>query len=191
MSLPETRISTKSSQIGTNGKISKIMCSNRTEVGKSQQFDLTKEGGNNLVISLSLARQLKAAGLSWTPTKNDFFAIPERDLDDSIFVINDMTAVLGLVNGRLAVSFHGALEWALDYVMTAELVWLPTESQLRELLEQRLVGQSEPVLTLTSTPDGYRCEIQYRSEILSFEGFGVSEVYGQALLHVLENEPKL
>jgi hypothetical protein len=138
------------------------------------------------MLSLSLARQLKAAGLAWTPAKNDFFAVPDRELDDLIFVISDMTVMVEEVGGQLAVTFHGAVEWALDHVLLAELVWLPTETQLREALEQRLVGEPQPALSLVSTPDGYRCEIRYRGQTLVFEGFGVSEIYALALLHILQ-----
>jgi hypothetical protein len=140
------------------------------------------------LISLTLARQLKAAGLTWTPAKNDFFAIPDRDLDDVIFVISDMTVLVEKLRGQLAVTFHGAVEWALDHMMIADLVWLPTETQLRELLEQRLVGEPQPALSLVSTRAGYRCRIQVEGEQLTFEGFGVSEVYAIALLHLLSSE---
>ena len=135
-----------------------------------------------------MARQLKTAGLDWTPAKNDFFAIPDRDLDDVIFVISDMTVLVEKLRGQLAVTFHGAVEWALDHMMIADLVWLPTETQLRELLEQRLVGEPQPAMTLVSTRAGYRCQIQFEGQELTFEGFGVSEVYAIALLHLLSSE---
>lgn len=138
-----------------------------------------------MTISLSLAQALKENGLQWTPTKNDFFAIPDRGMDEAVFVINDMTVLVEMIRGRLSVTFHGTAEWALDHIVIAELVWLPTEGQLRERLEQYLIGQPQPALKLTSTVDGYRCEIRFRDECLVFEGFGVSEVYGQALLHML------
>jgi hypothetical protein len=138
------------------------------------------------MLSLALAQQLKAAGLTWTPARNDFFAIPDRDLDDSVFVINEMTAMVERLGGQLAVTFHGAVEWALDHIVISDLVWLPTEAQLRDLLEQRLVGEPQPALSLVSTADGYRCQIQFRGEVLAFEAFGVSESYGAALLHVLQ-----
>jgi hypothetical protein len=139
-----------------------------------------------MVLSLSLAQKLKEAGSIWRPAKNDFFAVPDRNLDDSIFVISDMTVMVEQVpGGHLAVTFHGAVEWALDHILIAELVWLPHEGQLRELLEGHLVGEPQPALTLTSTPDGYRCVIQFQGKILTFESFGVSETYGLALLHLL------
>ncbi|MBI1882219.1 MAG: pilus assembly protein CpaE [Chloroflexi bacterium] len=140
------------------------------------------------MLSLSLAQELKTAGLAWTPAKNDFFAIPDRELDEAIYVISDMTVLVELVNGQLAVTFHGSVEWALDHVFVADLVWLPSETQLRELLEQRLLGEPEPSLQLTSTADGYWCEIRFHEEHLLFEAFGACEAYGAALLHVLRNE---
>jgi len=38
---------------------------------------------------LSIARLLKDAGLQWQPELNDFFAIPDRGIDEKIFVISD------------------------------------------------------------------------------------------------------
>jgi hypothetical protein len=140
------------------------------------------------LISLSLAQQLKAAGLAWTPALHDFFGIPERTLDDHVFVINDITVFVERLLGHPVVTFHGTPEWALDYELIAELVWLPTEAQLRELLEERLLGERNPRLTLSSTTYGYRCEIQFQGQMLSFEAFGASEAYAAALLHVLSSE---
>jgi hypothetical protein len=138
------------------------------------------------MISLELAQQLKLSNLAWSPAKNDFFVIPDRDLDDTVFVVNDISVVVQSLQGHLAVTFHGVVEWALDHIWVAELVWLPTESQLRELLEQHLIGQSEPILVLISTADGYRCEIQFKGEFLAFEAFGASDAYGLALLYILQ-----
>lgn len=140
------------------------------------------------MLSLTLAQKLKKAGLIWTPAKSDFFAIPDRGLDDMVFVISDMTVFVETLKGQLSVTFHGVVEWALDHIVVAELVWLPTEAQVRELLEQHLVGEPVPALTLTSTTDGYRCDIQFRGQVLAFEAFGASEAYGMALLYLLEQE---
>ncbi|MBN1219318.1 MAG: pilus assembly protein CpaE [Anaerolineae bacterium] len=142
------------------------------------------------MLSLSLAKKLKTAGLNWTPAKNDLFAIPDRGLDDTVFVISDMTILVREMSGHLAVQFHGAAEWALDHILVTEVVWLPTEGQLRELLEQRLIGEPEPILSLISTTDGYRCQIQFHGNTLTFEAFGASEAYGLALLHILEEAGK-
>ncbi|MCB0209959.1 MAG: pilus assembly protein CpaE [Anaerolineae bacterium] len=140
------------------------------------------------MVSTSLAQQLKSAGLEWKLNNNDFFHIPDRDFDDRVFVVTDMTVLVEKLHGNLAVTFHGTVEWALDHVLVAELVWLPSESQLREELEKNLVGEPEPSLTLISTTDGYRCEICFKEKFLAFEGFGVSDVYAMALLYVLKNK---
>jgi hypothetical protein len=142
------------------------------------------------MLSLSLARDLKEAGLTWTPAYYDFFAIPDRGLDDRIFVISDMLVNLALVSHELAVTFQGTVEWALDFVMVVELVWLPREDQLREELEQRLLGEPQPALEFTSTDYGYQCKIQFRGQTLTFEAFGASEAYTAALLHILKNTPR-
>ena len=137
------------------------------------------------MLSLAIAQQLKNSGLSWSVAKNDYFIIPDRGLDDEIFVINDMTVMVETLSGALAVTFHGAVEWALDHVEVADLVWIPREDQLRALLEQHLIGEPEPSLVLISTADGYRCEVQFREQFLAFEAFGASDTYGQALLYIL------
>ena len=140
------------------------------------------------MLSINLAQQLKGSGLEWQLQKNDFFHIPDRGFDDTVFVVTDMTVLVEELHGNLAITFHGIVEWALDHVWVTELVWLPSESQLREELEKHLVGEAEPSLVLISTADGYRCEIRFKGEFLAFEAFGVSDVYATALLYVLQNK---
>lgn len=137
------------------------------------------------MISLSTARRLKAAGLNWTPRLHDFFGVPDRGLDERVFVISDVSIDVELLKGQSAVTFGGTAEWALDYEMIAELVWLPTEAQLRAELEQRLRAEPQPRLKLVSASDGYLCEIPFRGQLLTFEAPDASEAYGAALLHVL------
>jgi len=88
------------------------------------------------VISLDLAVALRNAGLKWLPAPGDRFAIPDRDLDDAVFVLSDMTIeVHELPAGEgTIIGFNGTTEWALDDVDKEEAVWLPREDQLRELL---------------------------------------------------------
>ncbi len=137
------------------------------------------------MISLRQARELRDAGLKWTPADYDFFAIPDRGLDDRIFVISDMMVNLALVGGQLAATFQGSVEWALDFLVVAELVWLPSEGQLRDQLEHRLIGEPRPVLTLSTTDEGYRCAIHFRGAPLEFEATDPVEAYAAALKHVL------
>lgn len=137
------------------------------------------------MLSISLAQQLRDAGLDWTPASLDFFAIPLPGFEDQVYAINDMTIMAEPIRGRLAITFHGSVEWALDHVWAGEVVWLPREEQLREMLEERLLGEPQPALTFSTTQLGYRCDIRFLGQKLSFEGFGASETYAAALLHVL------
>ncbi len=137
------------------------------------------------MLSLAIARKLKKAGLQWTPGLHDFFAVPDRDLDDRVFVISDMFANVAMLRGHLAMTFHGTVEWALDHVLLSELVWLPREGQLRQELERRLSIRQEPGVRFSSAPDGYVCEFRWRDQWLRFEAPDASEAYAAALLHVL------
>lgn len=137
------------------------------------------------MISLSSGRKLKDAGLHWIPALHDFFAIPDRGLDDRVFVISDMHAYVEVRNNLPVVTFHGVLEWSLDYLLTAEVIWLPREEQLRLALLQRLVTEEQPALSLSAHPGGSVCEINFKGEPLSFEAQEASEAYAAALLHIL------
>src|SRR4028118_172903 len=90
------------------------------------------------MLNLGLAQQLAAAGLVWEPQIGDHFTVPEAGLDDHPFVISQQSAFVQRVNGADMIAFHGSTEWALDHVVVEEVVWLPTETQLRLLLDQRL-----------------------------------------------------
>jgi hypothetical protein len=92
------------------------------------------------VITLDLARRLRRADMPWTPRPGDRFVVPDRDMDDEVFVVSDMVVdVHELPTGRL-LGFNGTTEWALDSIMARDVVWLPREDQLRELLGTRFVA---------------------------------------------------
>jgi hypothetical protein len=139
------------------------------------------------MISIGLALELKSAGLVWRTTNYDFFAIPDRGFDDRVFVLADMMAYTELVQGWPVVAFHGTAEWALDYILTSEVVWVPTEEQLREILVLQLDRESEP-LTLSLRADGYHCSINFRGERLTYSAATAGEAYALALLHVLRSQ---
>jgi hypothetical protein len=139
------------------------------------------------MVSLELAQQLKEAGLVWQATTHDFFAIPERGMDEQVFVVTDVMAYLELLKGWPVVTFHGTAEWALDYILTAEVIWLPTETQIRAQLEEALLGETELKLVLTLQHPGYLCDIIYEGQPHNFSGPTASEAYGLALLHILEH----
>ena len=138
------------------------------------------------MISLAAARNLQKAGLSWTPALHDFFGVPDRGMDDRVFVISDISVDIELLKGQSVVTFNGTAEWALDYEMVAELVWLPTEAQLRQALEHSLQAEPQPRLKLVCAPEGYLCEIPLRGQNLTFRASEAGEAYGAALLYVLQ-----
>ncbi len=132
------------------------------------------------MLSLALAKQLKNAGLSWTPRNLDVFVVPDRGLDDTPFVLTDVLSYIEIFRGSPMVTFHGTAEWALDYVLQSEAVWIPSEAQLRELLHDHGAA-----FTLRTVPAGFRCEITRASEQIAFDAADAADAYGSALLHLL------
>jgi len=131
------------------------------------------------VIPLDLAIRLRDAGLAWKPAAGDRFAIPDRDLDDDVFVLSNMTIeVHELPEGQI-IGFNGTTEWALDDVEKDEAIWLPREDQLRELL-------GGTFRRLDRTADGYRVTIEVLGTAPVFDAAQPAEAYGEALLHLIE-----
>jgi hypothetical protein len=141
------------------------------------------------MLNLETARKLKMAGLKWQPAQHDFFAIPERGFDDRVFVITDMFANIERLLGSPVVAFQGASEWALDYLVTSEAVWMPLQEQLANLLLERLSDEPQPALQVACSPESCRCQITYRGQELVFEAGDAGQAYAAALLHILEQEP--
>lgn len=136
------------------------------------------------MISPEMALKLKETGIAWQPHQGDRFTLMDRDLDDRIFVINDMATIVELLQGTPAVTFHGSPEWALDYVYLAEAVWLPEESQLRERLHEALGRTGDPVYDLMYAEGEYICRFEWHGEGVSVKAKGAAEAYAAALLHV-------
>src|ERR1700712_5675393 len=87
------------------------------------------------MLSRELAVALRNAGLTWTPENGDRFLVPDRDLDDLVFVLSDMVVEeVTLPDGTHVLAFNGTTEWALDALEATEAIWLPSEAQLREWL---------------------------------------------------------
>ncbi len=137
------------------------------------------------MISLETARQLKAAGMQWQPRLNDYFAIPDRGMDERIFVISDLLATVEMLRGRRVVAFQGASEWALDNLVLEEVIWMPREDQLRLLLESALIETGRPELRLDGGLGGYTCTIQPAGRAYTFQSRLAEEAYAAALLHLL------
>jgi len=139
-----------------------------------------------MMISLSLARNLKEAGLVWRAGINDFFAIPDRGMDNHVFVISDLLANLDIFRGWPVVTFHGSAEWALDYILTAEVIWMPREEQLRQALLDTLQGETLKSLQLDFDGQNYRCTVQLDDETVLADAPSAPAAYGQVLLHLLK-----
>ena len=91
-------------------------------------------------IDLELGLALRAAGLRWDPAPGDHFVVPDRDLDDTVFVLSHMVVeVIDTPVGPM-LAFNGTTEWALDSIEVTEAVWLPLEHQLRTLLGEAFVS---------------------------------------------------
>lgn len=133
------------------------------------------------MISIPLARRLHAAGLHWQPRDGDRFFIPDRDLDDQTFAVSRMTIDVRTVAGGAELTFNGAVEWALDAIMKREVVWLPSEAQLRGLLAERFRA-------LSPVPGGFRCEADVDGHRRSFEAATAADAYGLAVLAALGGE---
>ena len=137
------------------------------------------------MISLETARKLKAAGLTWTPRQGDRFGLADRDLDDRIFVINDMATMVEMLQGAPAVMFHGTPEWALDYVFLGDTIWLPEEGHLRQQLQAALDPTETPEFDLLYADGEYTCRLAWQGAALAFRAPAAAEAYAQALMHVL------
>ncbi|KPV53969.1 hypothetical protein SE17_06535 [Kouleothrix aurantiaca] len=138
------------------------------------------------MISASLAQQLKQRGLRWQPTERDFFLMPEHNLDGQVFVVSALPALVQSFSGQQTITFHGSIEWALDYVVLSEAVWLPSEIQLRELLAATL-GPDAP-LRLERLSRGYRLQVAIGAEMREFEETSAEECYALALLATMPEE---
>lgn len=91
------------------------------------------------MTSTTTARALRDTGLQWRPAKGDRFVIPDREMDDVVFVVSDMTIEAHDLPSGQVLGFNGTTEWALDSVDAAEVLWLPREGQLREHLGGAMV----------------------------------------------------
>lgn len=132
------------------------------------------------MLSLATAHQLKKAGLEWTPQLHDTFALPERDMDERHFVITEVMAYIEVLWGSPMVTFHGTAEWALDYILQTEAVWIPSETQLRELIQEDASN-----LILAQTAQGYECRCTFQGQPLIFTGTDACETYAATLLQML------
>ena len=127
------------------------------------------------MITLEQAKRLKKAGALWVPGAGDRFVVPDREMDDDVFVVSDMTVEVHDYPGGKVIGFNGTTEWALDSIEQREVIWLPREEQLRSLLGGQFVS-------LEATDDGYRVNTKGGSST----GPDAEQAYADAVLELLE-----
>lgn len=130
------------------------------------------------MISKELARQLRDAGLEWLPVEGDRFMIPDRDLDEHVFSISEMTVEVRRIAEQRRIMFNGSVEWALDSIVQTEVIWLPSETQLRNRL-------GAAFRSFHRDEGSFRCEIILDDEPTSFTATDPADAYGLAVLHLL------
>ncbi len=113
------------------------------------------------MITLELAERLREAGLIWSPSAGDRFVVPDRDLDDEVFVVSDMVVEIHQRPSGQILGFNGTTEWALDSLKVDQVLWLPREEQLRERL-------GTAFRRLEATPQGWAVEVA----VLGADGVG-------------------
>jgi hypothetical protein len=134
------------------------------------------------MLNLEMARKLKDAGLAWQPRHGDLFVAPDRGMDDQLFVINDMATIIEQWRGAPTVTFHGTPEWALDALYLGETLWLPHESQLRELLQGALGETAADGFDLFYADGVYTCRFAWRGEAIAARATDAADAYAAALL---------
>ncbi len=134
------------------------------------------------MISIETARLLRDAGVRWSPASGDRFVVIDRGMDDEVFVLSEMTVEVQRLGDSKVIGFNGTTEWALDSVDDQDALWLPRESQLRELL-------AGTFRALSRLPDGdWQVELEVNGRPVVVRHPDAEEVYGQALLQLITGE---
>jgi hypothetical protein len=131
------------------------------------------------MIDENLARLLRAAGLRWQPASGDTFAVDRPDMAGEHFTVSEMTIEPHHFDTGTILGFNGTTEWALDSVDSDQAVWLPRETQLRELL-------AGTFRSLERTAHGWQVRIEVNGAAHAEQDPDVEQAYGRALLHLLE-----
>jgi hypothetical protein len=141
------------------------------------------------MISTALARELRDAGLVWTPASGDAFQIApgnenSEDFEGDVFTVSDMTIEAHVYSTGTVLGFNGTTEWALDSVALDDALWLPREDQLRELLR----GAFQSMRRETTGPRiTYAVAARIEQEDAAFLAEDPAEAYGLALLALIRS----
>jgi len=130
------------------------------------------------VIALDLAVRLRAAGLVWRPGPGDRFVVPNKEMDDEVFVLSTMTVEVHDLPTGPVIEFNGTTEWALDDVDAERTIWLPREDQLRMLLGAAFER-------LERAGAGWRVVATVAGEPVEFTADDAETAYALTLLHRL------
>jgi hypothetical protein len=133
------------------------------------------------VISVGLARRLRDGGVRWEPASGDRFVVADREMDDEVFTLAEMTVEMHDFPSGRVIGFNGTVEWALDSVEAQNSVWLPSEAQLRELL-------GGTFRRLEPASDGWRVVLAVAGREVVTESADAAEAYGLALLHLVTGD---
>jgi hypothetical protein len=131
------------------------------------------------MISRDLAVRLRPS-ITWTPSNGDQFYIPQPEMAESVFTVSDMVVELVTRDGETRFHFNGTVEWALDSVSSTDVVWLPREEQLRELIGPHF-------LSLDAGSDGFVVTVSGPGKAYHTPGQVVAaDAYALALLYVVD-----
>lgn len=133
------------------------------------------------MITREQAVELAARGLPWTPSSGDRFHVPDRDLDDEVFVVSGMSIEVSELPSGAEMRFNGTVEWALDSIAQKDVIWLPREDQMREALGERFQR-------LESVTGGYAVVVNGATGVgkeVRHVDIDAERAYARALLSVL------
>ena len=117
------------------------------------------------------------------PANGDRFYIPKPEIADAVFTVSDMVVELVVQNGESRFHFNGTVEWALDSVESAGVVWMPREEQLRDLM-------GDYFLSLDASGGGFVVTVSGPGKAHHTEAEAdAADAYARALLYVLQREP--
>jgi hypothetical protein len=137
------------------------------------------------VITTELAVELARRGLPWIPTSGDRFHVPERDLDEEVFVVSGMSIEVSDLPSGAEMRFNGTVEWALDSIAQSEVIWLPREDQMRAALGSRFVRLER----LEGETAGYAVVLRRDGREERHVDIDAERAYARALLSVLPEVP--
>lgn len=132
--------------------------------------------------SIAAAHKLREAGLEWQPREGDRFHIPDRGFDENIWTVSEMVIEARYnILGERELAFNGTVEWALDSIVKSEVVWVPSEGQLRELLGDHFIA------LYADDEAGFVCVARVTGDPRSFPGATAADAYAAALLAIVES----